>query len=49
MAGLADAGHHHAAAAAENKTDRFDETVVELIAKRAHGVRFDVEDVASQG
>ena len=32
----------------QDEIDRADETAVELIAKRAHGVRFDVEYVASK-
>ena len=48
MAGFADARDDDASAAAKDEVDRLDETIVELIAKRAHGVRFDVEHVASE-
>jgi hypothetical protein len=48
MAGFADAGNDHAPTATQDEVDRPDETIVELIAKRAHGVRFDVEHVASE-
>ena len=45
VTGFADAGDDHASTAAQDEIDRLDETIVELIAKRAHGVRFDVEHV----
>src|SRR3984957_8379272 len=48
MAGFADAGDDHAPTATQDEIDRPDETIVELVAKRAHGVRFDVEHVTSE-
>ena len=48
VAGFADAGNDDAATAAQHEVDRPDEAIVELIAKRAHGVRFDVEHVTSE-